>query len=57
MKSMSDYNADRQKAKLKRIETIKKLKADGMANTKIAKELGISRVQVQRLLKECESDE
>ena len=57
MKSMSDYNADRQKAKSERIETIKNLKADGMANTKIAKELGISRVQVQRLLKECESDE
>ena len=57
MKSMSDYNADRQKAKLERIETIKKLKADGMKNVQIAKELDISKSRVSELLKECESDE
>ena len=54
---MSEYNADRQKAKLERIETIKKLKADGLKNVQIAKELSITTKTVRNLLKECESDE
>lgn len=55
--TMEEYNADRQERKKQLIQQIKHLKAQGMKQKDIAKQLDITAVHVSRLLKQSKEAE